>query len=82
VLSKQAAIVRLAVDKGLHANGDKWVVIVIVMAIHVCVGQDVRIGLQLEKEKQLMFDLGEKLAPKMHRHGGQASADYADHGVL
>jgi hypothetical protein len=23
-----------------------------------------------QKEKQLTFDLGEKLAPKMHRHGG------------
>jgi hypothetical protein len=30
----------------------------------------------------LTFDLGEKLAPKMHRHGGQASAEYADNGVL
>ncbi len=29
-----------------------------------------------------MFNLGEKLAPKMHRHGGQASAEYADHVVL
>ncbi len=34
------------------------------------------------KEKQLTFDLGEKLAPKMHRHGGQASAEHADHVVL
>jgi hypothetical protein len=30
----------------------------------------------------LAFDLGEKLAPKMHRHGGQASAEYAEHVVL
>jgi hypothetical protein len=30
----------------------------------------------------LAFDLGEKLAPKMHRHGGQASAEHADHVVL
>ena len=45
MLSKQAAFVGLVVDKGLHANGDKWVVIVIVMAIHVCVGQDVEISL-------------------------------------
>jgi hypothetical protein len=74
--------VGLVVDKGLHANGKKWVVIVIVMAVHVCVGQDVRIGLQLAKEKQLTFNLGEKLAPKMHQHGGQASAEYADHVVL
>jgi hypothetical protein len=29
-----------------------------------------------------MFNLGEKLASKMHRHGGQASAEYADHVVL
>jgi hypothetical protein len=29
-----------------------------------------------------MFNLGEKLAPKMHRHGGQASPEYADHVVL
>jgi hypothetical protein len=29
-----------------------------------------------------MFDLGEKLAPKMHRYGGRASAEYADHVVL
>ncbi len=30
----------------------------------------------------MTFDLGEKLAPKMHRYGGQASAEYADHVVL
>jgi hypothetical protein len=29
-----------------------------------------------------MFDLGEKLTPKMHQHGGQASTEYADHVVL
>ncbi len=29
-----------------------------------------------------MFDLGEKLASKMHRHGGRASAEHADHVVL
>jgi hypothetical protein len=29
-----------------------------------------------------MFDLGEKLAPKMHRYCGQASVEYADHVVL
>ncbi len=29
-----------------------------------------------------MFNLGEKLAPKMHRHGEQASAEHADHVVL
>jgi hypothetical protein len=63
-------------------DGDKWVAIVIVVAVHVCVGQDVVIGFQLAKEKQLTFDLGEKLAPKMNWHGGQASAEYADHVVL
>ncbi len=72
----------LVVDKGLHANGDKWVGIVIVMAVHMCVGRDVGISLRLAKEKQLTFDLGEKLAPKMHWHGGQASTEYADHVVL
>ncbi len=30
----------------------------------------------------MTFNLGEKLAPKMHRHGGGASAQYADHVVL
>jgi hypothetical protein len=30
----------------------------------------------------LTFDLGEKLAPKMHRHGRQASAEHADHVIL
>jgi hypothetical protein len=30
----------------------------------------------------LTFNLGEKLAPKMHRHGGRASAKHADHVVL
>ncbi len=44
-LSKQAAIVGLVVDKGLHANGDKWVATVILMAVHMCIGQDVGIGL-------------------------------------
>ncbi len=76
------AIVGLVADIGLHADGDKWVAIVIMVAVHLCVGQDVGIGLQLAKEKQLTFDLGEKLAPKMHWHGGQASAEYADHVVL
>jgi hypothetical protein len=71
-----------AVDKGLHAYGDKWVAIVIVIAVHMCIGQDIGIGLRLAKEKQLTFDLGEKLAPKMHRHGGRASAEHADHAVL
>ncbi len=70
------------VNTGLHAYGDKWVAIVIVMAIHMCVGQDSGIGLRLAKEKQLTFNLGEMLAPKIHRHGGQASAEYADHVVL
>ncbi len=82
MLSRQAALVGLVVDKGLHAYGDKWVAIVIMMAVHMCVGQDVGIGLQLTQEKQLTFNLGEKLAPKMHRHGGQASAEHADHVVL
>ncbi len=36
---------RLVVDKGLQSYGDKWVVIVIVMAVHMCIGQDVGIGL-------------------------------------
>ncbi len=57
-------------NKGLHAYGDKWVAIVIVMAVHISIGRDVGIGLWLAKEKQLMFDLEEKLASKMHRHGG------------
>ncbi len=70
------------IDKGLHAYGDKWVVIVIVMAVHMCVGQDVGICLQLAQEKHLTFDLGEKLALKMHRHCGQASAEHADHVIL
>ncbi len=34
------------------------------------------------QEKQLLFDLGEKLAPKMHMHGGQASTEYTDHVIL
>ncbi len=38
-------LVGLVVDKGLHAYGDKWVAIVVVMAVHMCVGQDVGIGL-------------------------------------
>ncbi len=29
------ALVGLVIDKGLHAYGDKWVAIVIVMAVHV-----------------------------------------------
>ncbi len=72
----------LIVDKGLHSNGNKWVAIVIVMAVHMCIGQDVDGCLQLAKEKQLAFHLGENLAPKMHRHGVGASAKYADHVVL
>ncbi len=32
-------------NKGIHAYGDKWVAIAIVMAIHMCIGQDVGIGL-------------------------------------
>jgi hypothetical protein len=75
-------LVGLVVDKALHFNGIKWVAIVILMAIHVCIGQDVGIGLILVQEKQLTFDLGEKLAPKMYWHGGRASAEYADHVVL
>ncbi len=70
------------IDKGLHSYGDKWVAIVIVMAVHMCIGQDVGIGLRQAKEKHLVFNLGEKLAPKMHRHGGRASAEHADHVVL
>ncbi len=30
----------------------------------------------------MTFNLGEKLAPKMHRHSGRASAEYSDHVVL
>ncbi len=30
----------------------------------------------------MTFDLGEKLAPKIHRHGGRASAEHTDHVVL
>ncbi len=82
MLREQAALAGLVVDKGLHAYGDKWVAIVIVMAAHMCVGQDVGIGLQLAQEKQLTFDGGEKLAPKMQRHGGQVCAEHADHVVL
>ncbi len=82
MLSKQATLVGLVIDKGLYAYGDKWVAILIVMAVHMCIGQDVGIGLQLAQEKQLPFNLREKLAPKMHRHGGQASAEHIDHVVL
>ncbi len=78
MLREQAALV----GSGLHSYGGKWVAIVIVMAVHMCIGQDVGIVLQLAKEKQLTFNLGEKLAPKMHRHGGQAFAEHADHMVL
>jgi hypothetical protein len=39
------ALVGLVVNKGLHAYGDKRVAIVIMMAAHMCVGQDVGIGL-------------------------------------
>jgi hypothetical protein len=38
VLSKQAALVGSVINKGLHAYGDKWVAIVIVIALHMCVG--------------------------------------------
>ncbi len=82
MLSKRAAPAGSVVDKDLHSYGDKWVAIVIVMVLHMCIGQDVGIGLRLAKEKHLTFDLGEKLAPKVHRHGGQASAEHADHVVL
>jgi hypothetical protein len=82
VLIEQAVLVGSVVDKGLHAYGYKWVAIVIMMVIHMCIGQDVGIGLQLAQEKQLTFNLGEKLAPNMHRHGGRASAEHADHVVL
>ena len=75
-------LVGSVVDKSLHAYEDKWVEIITVMAIHMCIGQDVGIDLQLAKEKQLTFNLGEKLAPKMHRHGGQASEGHDDHVVF
>jgi hypothetical protein len=45
VLSKQAALVGSVFDKGFHAYGNKWVAIVVVMAVHMCIGQDVGIGL-------------------------------------
>ncbi len=38
-------LVGLVIDKGLHAYGDKWMVVVVVMAVHMYVGQDVGIGL-------------------------------------
>jgi hypothetical protein len=34
------------------------------------------------KEEAIDIRSGEKLAPEMHRHGGRASAEYADHVVL
>ena len=83
MLIEQAALVGSVIDKGLHAYGDKWVAIVIVMAVHMCVGQDVGIGLQLAQEKQLTFKLlGEKLAPNMHRHDEGASTEHTEHVVL
>ncbi len=39
----------LVIDKDLHAYGDKWVAIVIMMAVHMCIGRDVGIDLQLAK---------------------------------
>ncbi len=37
-------LVGLVMDKDLHANGEKCVAIVIVIAMHVCIGQDFGIG--------------------------------------
>ena len=40
VLSIRASGVGTVMDEGFHANGDKWVGVVVMVAVHVGVGGD------------------------------------------
>ncbi len=82
MLGVRAAGVGSVMDKGLHADWDEWVPVVVMMAIHMCVGRDAGICIRLMKEEQLPLNLGQKLAPKMHEHGGGATTEDADHVVF
>ena len=82
MLGIRAAGVGTVVDKDLHVDRDEWVLVVVMMAIHMCVGRDAGICIQLTKEEQLPLNLGQKLAPTMHGHGGGATTEDTDHVVF
>jgi hypothetical protein len=80
VLSKQVMIVGSDVDKSLLADGDKWVAIVIVMAIHVCVGQDVGIDLQLMKTRLGILIFGSNFLDPHWKRNSDSVFDSKDSG--
>jgi hypothetical protein len=45
-------------DKGFRADRDKWMAVVVVMPVHVCIGQYAWICGRLTEEEQLALNLG------------------------
>jgi hypothetical protein len=57
VLGECFTVMRFIMDKCLHANGYKWMSVVIMMTVEMCMGGDVRVHIGLRQETELMFYL-------------------------
>ena len=69
-------------DQCLHANGNKWMSVLVVLCVDMCVCGQVGVRSGLTEEKELLFDLWEKLPPEVDWHGWGASAEDSDEMVL
>ena len=77
-----AAFVGFVMDQCLHAIGNKWMSGVVVLFVDMCICGLVGVRSGLMEEKELSFDLWEKLTPKVDWHGWGASTEDSDEMVL
>ncbi len=58
-----AVFVGFVVDQCFHADGDKGMLIIVVVFVDMCIRQLVWMHTRLSKKEELPFDLWEKLTP-------------------
>ena len=57
VLGECFMVMRFIVDKCFHADGYKWMSVVIMMTVEMCMGGDVWVCIGLTQETELTFYL-------------------------
>jgi hypothetical protein len=68
-------------DQCLHANGNKWMSVVVVLFVDMRICGLIGVRLGLTEEKELSFGLWEKLKPKVNWHGWGASNEMVLEGL-
>ena len=63
-----AAGVWSVMDEGLHPDGDKRMLVVVVVAVDMCKGRNAWVRVRLAEEQELAFHLWKQLAPQVHGH--------------